>query len=54
MKRGCSIYGGGIARLCTMGAKRFVHWSVGKYDRKIEETEIRKAGSKMRQTGSDD
>ena len=46
MKRCYSSYGGGTARLCTMGTKRFVHRSVGKYDREIEETEIGKAGSK--------
>ena len=37
MKRCCIIYGGGIARIGTMGAKRFVRRSVSKCIRKTEE-----------------
>ena len=52
MKRCYSLYGGRIARLGTMGAKRFVRQSVGKYDRKREENRKKgKAGSKVTQAG---
>ena len=37
MKRCCIIYGGGIAQIGTMGAKRFVRRSVSKCIRKTEE-----------------